>query len=161
MLTMRKDGMPYRYNRETREVFCETATQMAAFLHALEEKQRLASGTPSATHSSDVRVDAPEEVPTLASVVAGLQKRTRQYVEILAETPEGVLDSKVATALGLQKRAHVTAIVASLDTALKKADLRVGQVIQRSKHFNGGGRDHLSIIRPELCEEVRKSLKQH
>lgn len=155
--------MPFRFNSATGEIVCDTAAQMAALVHALQGNRaagaRATSGIRSPVHSGVTVSDASDDGPTLSSVLTGLQKRSRQYMEILAANPNGVLDSKLAELLKLKKPAYVTAVVASINNALKKTGLPFDQVVQRQRHFNGGGRDYLSLIRPERYEEVKKSIK--
>jgi len=155
--------MSYRLNSPVGEIVCGTASQMAALVQALQGNNLSgahgASVNPLPAHPKPAVSTIPGGTPALSTILTALQKRPRQYIELLLGTPEGMLDSKLAPLLGLQKPAHVTAVFASLNNALKKAEIPIGQVIQRSKHFNGGGRDHLSKIRPELYDEVKKSIK--
>ena len=95
---------------------------------------------------------------TLSAALGGTQNRTRQFLELLVKHPEGVLDSQAGPALKLKKQSNITGVLTTLRNYLGKAECTFGQVIDRSKHFNGGGRDHRSLIRPEFYEEVKKAI---
>jgi hypothetical protein len=131
---------------------------MAALLREMGAKA--GSGAAPSKVKALVTTSAPvEDRPvTFRDVLQGLQKGPRLYMELLQRQPDGLLDSKAWVELGLKKRGHISGVLTSLRNAFAKAGLTFEQVIERSRHSNGSGREHISAIRPEFIDEVRKGV---
>jgi hypothetical protein len=159
--TEEKQFMSYMVDSESGNIICQTPSEALALSRKI--KAGRVGAAPPAAHrrSGPSKAPAPSNEPkplTLVEVLEGLQKRPRHYMELLQKNPSGLADSHAWQDLELQKRGHISGVLTSLRNAFAKAGYSFEQVIDRKKHSNGNGREHISIIRPEALNDVKKGV---
>jgi hypothetical protein len=151
--------MSYKIDPETGYISCDSLSQALAASREIRAKRGAARrATRPHVNADAIRSTLIEAKPSLVAVLQGLQKRPKQYMELLQKHPGGLADSQAWLPLKLEKRGHISGVLTSLRNAFAKAGYSFEQVIERNKYSNGNGREHRSVIRSEVLDEVRKGV---
>ena len=130
--------------------------ELRTVLRVLGQVQLSLPETP--TGNAPMERDAPLDVARRAWRAVGTQS-TKEYLEVLAEHPEGMDDTQLREALGLKNNSHLAARTTAAVRSFSKAGAEPGTLLVRDKLGGIKNRTYKYRLAEPMIQAVKEEQK--